>query len=153
MAETVQNPLETKNIGPWFLLKPTLETRTIVQPVGRIGAQIGHVTSKMRMARMFSVAVKAAQSKAGLRKKPMALWVDDLEPLVDESITTIILAVPDSFQLEFRRSMISRAGVGVYEFLDTNLEYGPGRVRTAICTAPVVPSKLHGATDYLELWR
>jgi hypothetical protein len=151
VAETVQNPLQMEFTTGGAILKPTADTKTIVQPMGRIGAQIGHVTSKMRMARMFGVAIKS--TKVGLKRKPMEVWVNDMEPLVNEAITTIVLAVPDSYQLEFRHNLIRKNKINVYDFRDTNAVYGVGSVKTAICTEPVDPAQLFGATDYLELWK
>jgi hypothetical protein len=144
IAETVQNPVAMKYIAPkHYVLAETPETKTIVQPKGRIGAQIGHVTSKMRMYRL---------NEMHREWKLAELWRISEEP--DTAITTIVLAVPDSYSLEFREYLIRSTGVKVYNFYDQNIEaYGPGGVKTAFCTVPVEKSKLVGAMDYLELWR
>ncbi len=144
VAETVQNPLEMKYVVPGHcVMRPTPDTKTIVQPKGRIGAQIGHVTSEMRMSTLVDTL---------FAKKRKLLCQEDLRVFASQAITTIVLAVPDSFQLEFRHYLLRRAGAKVHMFFDQNPEYGPGVVKTAICTEPVVKDSLVGPLDYLQLW-
>lgn len=145
VAETVQNPVAHKYLSPThYVLRPTVETKTVVQPIGRIGIQIGHVVSKMRMHRIVDMIQNS-------RAKNTLLWVGDMREQADEAITSISLSVPDSYQLEFYHSLL-RKKFRIYSFFDTNEEYGVGAVKTAICTEPVEPSKLYGITDYLPLW-
>jgi len=151
VAETVQNPLEMKYIGAGhFIMRPTADTKTIVQPIGRIGAQIGHVTSKMRMNYMLD-SVARALGKKNVAKYPKA-FIEDLKSLADEAYTTIVFSVPDSYDLEFRHYLLRKAGVKTYPFYDQNDEYGRGVIKTAITTEPVERERLLGVTDYLKLW-
>jgi hypothetical protein len=130
VAETVQTPTVTPaaNDGPErLLLCPTAATKNIVQPRGRIAAQVAHVVSKMRLA---------AQDSVGFMP-----------------YTTIILSVPDSYQLQFRAFLLeTTARTRAYRFYDTNEEYGQDEVLTAICTEPVFRKQLGFAFDYLNLW-
>lgn len=129
VAETVQNPLSyefTKDMPIRVITLPNTDTKTIVQPKGRIAAQVAHVVSSMRMK--------------------------EIEYIGRSAYTTIILGVPDSYQLAFRADLLDRNEVKAYNFFDTNEEYGPGDVRTAICTEPIERSKLGFALDYLNLW-
>ena len=150
VAETVQNPLAMKYIGDkHFIMVPTDETKTIVQPVGRIGAQIGHVTSKMRMHHMLSALGRAVAKSKGHDITPA---IEEAKVMADEGITTIVLSVPDSYSLEFRHHLLRKAGIKTQMFYDQNDEYGMGVVKTAICTEPIEREKLNGITDYLKLW-
>src|SRR5208282_1022382 len=150
VAETVLNPLEMKYLGgKHFIMRPTPATKTIVQPIGRIGIQIGHVTSKMRMQRILESFERAIAKSRG-HVKPAVL--DDLRVMAGEAITSIAYSVPNSFDLEFRHYLLRKAGIGVFPFYDQNDEYGIGVVKTAISTVPVEASKLRGITDYLKLW-
>lgn len=131
VAKTVQNPIyfqqvgeSAEYIGKW-LWTVGEETKTTVQPPGRIAAQVAHVVSYMRM--------------------------DQVGEIGRIPFTTIILSVPDSFNLEFRMRLLKKQ-TKIYQFYDTNDEYGPGNVLTAICTMPVEREKLYGAIDYLPLW-
>ena len=129
VAETVQNPLNyefTRDMPVRMITLPNTDTKTIVQPKGRIAAQVAHVVSSMRMGA--------------------------IERIGQEVHTTIILGVPDSYNLEFRAFLLAKNAVECYRFFDTNEEYGVGRVLTAICTEPIERSKLGFALDYLNLW-
>lgn len=153
VANTVQNPLAVRDTkGDSFIMVPTSETKTIIQPKGRIAAQVGHVVSSMRMARLN--ALHYAFNKAALAgRKKVATRISAVltaEPVT--AFTTIVLAVPDSYQLEFRQNLIQKADIRVHAFFDENVEYGRGAVKTAICTEPVTKEELNGTTDYLELW-
>lgn len=153
IAETVQNPLVMKYThGKHFVMVPTPETKTIIQPKGRIGIQIGHVTSRMRMHGIVDRVAAQNLDQIQTRAERLA-WVGDLRVKADEAITSIALAVPDSYQLELREHLIRKTGIQVCTFYDENPEYGLGSVKTAICTPPVERHKLGGALDYLELWR
>jgi hypothetical protein len=150
VPETVQHPLSLGGHVGHTVIVPRHDTITIVQPKGRIAAQVGHVTSRMRMRRMVEEVAKSERTR---RRK---LWVPCLEKLygmAEEPITTIVLAVPDSYQLEFRQGLLEKAKIPVWVFFDMNEEYGPGSVKTAICTEPVEREKLYGIIDYLELWK
>ncbi len=153
VAETVQNPLEMMFIAPkHYVLRPTSDTKTIVQPKGRIGAQIGHVVSQMRQHILLEAATPHIFRK-GRRKARFSEWFIDVRELATQAITTIVLAARDSYELEFRSYLIRKAGVHLHSFYDINEAiYGRGRVMTAVCTEPVEPEKLCGITDYLELW-
>lgn len=129
VAETVQNPLSyefTKDSPIRVITLPNTDTKTIVQPIGRIAAQVAHVVSQMRLYTVES------NGRA--------------------QYTTIILSVLDSYQLAFRAFLLAQNGVRCDSFFDNNEEYGPDNVRTAICTEPIERSKLGFALDYLNLW-
>ncbi len=137
VAATVQNPLtETKEGFP----RLTKDSKTIVQPYGRMTAQHGHVVSKMRVKMAFEM-VFAKHKGEKIDFSPA--W---------EPITTIVLECRDSLELAHVKDLLEEADLEVEEFLDTNLEeYGPGEVRTAICTWPVYAKNVYGITDYLPL--
>ena len=129
VAETVQTDL----LGLTSVDKPartlmvsTTATKTVVQPKGRIAAQVAHVVSKMRL--------------------------DTVADYGTVPYTTIILGVPDSYQLAFRAFLLEIHRVKCYHFFDTNEEYGPGEMRTAICTTPIERRTAGFALDYLNLW-
>jgi hypothetical protein len=156
VADTVQHPLM---VSPDYLypthkgLVPNADTKTIVQPKGRIAAQVGHVVSRMRMSRLAEMheawAVTALRGKKTLAK---TLSVDlTAEPRL--AYTTIVLAVPDSYNLRFRCDLLQKAGLRVFAFYDQNEEYGEGSACTAICTEPIEPEKTLNVLDYLPLWR
>lgn len=128
VAKTVQNPLYLQYLSEehdTFLWTVGERTKTIIQPVGRIAAQVAHVVSRMR-----TLQVKAYGHLP---------------------YTTIILSVPDSFNLEFRYRLLLPK-TETYTFYDSNDEYGSDEVLTAICTVPIEREKLYGAIDYLPLW-
>jgi len=129
VAETVQNELincVSQDAPQRIISVSTTATKTIVQPKGRIAAQVAHVVSKMRLE--------------GIRKYGV------------EPYTTIILGVPDSYNLQLRDFLLEQNKVPICRFRDTNDEYGPGSVKTAICTVPIERSKTGYALDYLTLW-
>lgn len=129
VAETVQNELIgaiSIDSPSRTIFVPTTATKTIVQPKGRIVAQVAHVVSKMRTKSI---------DRNGTRP-----------------YTTIVLSVPDSYQLAFRAFLLNKNDVSFYTFFDTNEEYGTGEVRTAICTEPIERKQLGYALDYLNLW-
>ena len=129
VAETVQTNLR----GVLSVDKPrrcvlvsTPDTKTVVQPKGRIAAQVAHVVSKMRLR--------------------------NAEKLGYEPYTTIILSAPDSYNLQFRTFLLALKKIDAYRFYDTNDEYGTNPVLTAICTKPIRRAEAGYALDYLQLW-
>lgn len=142
VPKTVQTHLcpEWIKPGELYLLRPTSRTVSIPQPAGRIAAQCAHVTSRMRMRRMLKISPQYENSQAFA------------EQLSDESITTIILSVEDSFQLDFYQRLLYEDGFKLTEFFDTNEEYGVCSVRTAICTEPVRKEDAQKILGYLPLW-
>lgn len=129
VAETVQTDL----LGLISVDKPqrvimasTTATKTIVQPKGRIAAQVAHVVSKMRMREIAEHGT--------------------------EPYTTIILGVPDSYNLQLRNFLLALNKIDAYQFYDTNDEYGTHPVLTAICTKPIKRAEAGYALDYLNLW-
>jgi len=144
VAKTVQNPLGVRQVckePSLDILAPIAETKTIIQPPGRIAAQCAHVVSKMRMNLLISKL--NSQSPPPTFIRPSA---------AEEEITTIILSVPDSFQLEMYSNLFRRWRVDFYGFYDENEDYGFGKVYTAICTVPVFRRDVYGIVDYLPLW-
>lgn len=136
VAETVQNPLTETTEGFPRLSK---DSKTIVQPYGRMTAQHGHVVSIMRVKMAFEMVF--AKGRDG-RVDYSAAW---------EPITTIVLSCRDSLELAHVKDLLNEADLEVEEMLDDNPEYGPGKVRTAICTWPVYAKNVYGITDYLPL--
>jgi hypothetical protein len=140
VAATVQNPLRYTTEG---FVRLTSESRTIVQPYGRQTAQHGHVVSKMRVKMAFEM-VFTKDKKTGKTLGLEQAW---------EPVTTIVLQCRDSLELAHIKDLLEEAGLEVEEFLDDNPEYGPGKVRTAICTGLVYSKNVIGITDYLPLLR
>jgi hypothetical protein len=152
VAETVQNPLITEEFVPHhFRLTTTPDTKTIVQPVGRIGAQIGHVVSEMRMAAMLTLVEKTLKKSETIEMRAGLSLFGALEKKT-LPLTTIVFSVPDSFQLEFRKRLLRKSRIQVYSFYDENPEYGEGAVETAICTPPIMPERAYEPLAYLKLW-
>lgn len=154
VAKTVQVPLvyeDTYNSTTKKFLetpKRTEDTKTVVQPAGRLMAQTAHVVSKTRMAMMADMLYSVA--KAG-KKNPLT-WEQTTE---FTPITTIILAARDSFELSHVYNLLSSAEVPVHHFMDTEQpDYGNlnTAVVTAIATEPVQASSVVGILDYLPLW-
>lgn len=149
VADTVQHPLM---VSPDYLypmhrgLVPNANTKTIIQPKGRIAAQVGHVVSRMRMC------ILEEMSNVHYRKVKAARISDALHAEPQLAYTTIVLAVPDSYNLHFRRDLLEKAGLRIHVFYDRNEEYGDGEVCTAICTEPIEPAESQNALDYLPLW-
>lgn len=164
VADTVQNPVThdyqkiPQGNGYWkshYILKRTPETKTIVQPAGRIAAQCAHVVSRMRQDILLEAGKHYVCAKP-VKGKPwpeLQAAYDEAKVLASLAITTIILAVPNSFQLEFYDKLLQRFGVKVHRFFDTNEEYGWGNVKTAICTEPIEKYEGFGILDYLPLWK
>ncbi len=159
VADTVQHPLDskvyTRDLGSDLddqleRLERQEETRSIYQPAGRCAAQVGHVVSKLRVALVKQYLQRALNSPGAYKKikRTKWFWETPCEP-----VTTIVKAVRDSFELNHVHNLLVEAKLAVYEFEDENPDaYGPGKVRTAICTEPVTPSQVEGILDYLPLW-
>lgn len=153
MPDTVQTATRSTYVLRHHMLKPSPETRTVIQPKGRIAAQVGHVVSKMRMHRYARLYHEWAKALEGNKVKLAEKLSECIEMEPDNAYTTIILGVPDSYQLEFRHYLLAQLGLRVHCFYDSNPEYGAQTIKTAICTEPVAVTELFGATDYLELWK
>ncbi len=150
VANTVQAPLDRVTVRSKFAeekLVPTGETKTTLQPAGRLMAQQGHVVSKVRDIML----------KQHVKKIWNTLCADSL--LWDwycDPITTINLAVRDSFELNHVFQLLNVAGIAVHDFYDTDQpDYGSAdlEVRTAIATEPVTAVEVLGILDYLPLWK
>jgi hypothetical protein len=104
----------------------------VVQPAGRIAAQVGHVVSMMRVRRAH----------------------ENNERFDFEPITTIVLSVRDSAELHHISYVLGLAKIERAEFWDTNEEaYGPlAAVMTAVCTHPIEPEQRENLLDHLPLW-
>lgn len=111
----------------------------VVQPAGRIAAQVGHVVSKMRTLRLVGFD---------------EYW---------KPITTIILSVKNSKEMDHIQHVLGLGSVAYESFLDENDEYGwkynahgiastEASVVTALCTHPIEPSEREGLLDHLPLW-
>jgi hypothetical protein len=153
VADTVQHPLEESKsmVSPHCVYKRTPETRTINQVAGRLMAQGEHAVSMVRhmllrasLQDMLLAGVKSKNMKALNFFTASCFW----------PITTINLAVRDSFELFHIRRLLINAGIRWETFTDTNPDvYGDdGGVVTALATWPVEPDAMLGITDYLPLW-
>lgn len=94
------------------------------QPIGRIAAQVAHVVSQMRV----SLAKQYG----------------------DQPITTIVLSVPHTENLEDISGMLRGRNFRVFEFEDKNEEYYNGTSITAICTEPITAQP--AILQRLPLW-
>jgi len=137
VAATVQNPIHTTEEG---LLRLAPGSKTIVQPLGRQVAQVAHVVSKVRVKMSFDNVY--TKTKSGKLQNIDQAW---------EPITTIVLQCRDSLELGHVYDLLAESDIKTEIFLDTNPEYGPGEVPTAIATWPVEPEDVVGITDYLPL--
>jgi hypothetical protein len=136
VAATVQNNLtETAEGFP----RMTKNSQTIVQPYGRLTAQHGHVVSIMRVKMAFEMVF--AKGRDGKFDYSPA-W---------EPITTIVKVCRDSLELAHVKDLLQEADLEVEEMLDDQDEYGPEKIRTAICTWPVYAKNIYGILDYLPL--
>lgn len=129
VAETVEGPN-----GP------------VVQPCGRIAAQVGHVVSKMRVLENNRHIVENVHGK-GSRRKVLNIASAPVQPF-----TTIVLAARDAREMIHIVQLLAYNGVDHATFIDDNPEYAGGQQMTAICTYPVDRYKVSGITDYLPLW-
>lgn len=120
VAETVQAP----------------DNDVVIQPAGRIAAQVGHAVSKM-----WSVLSASRCTTSS--------W---------EPTTTIILSARDSAELQHIQHVLTLARVDHVGFKDTNEEYGYSpdhkinHVFTAVCTYPIEPKRRENLLDHLPLW-
>lgn len=159
VAQRVQAPLNeeyvyTSNFGGVNILKPipTMVTRTIKQPAGRIIAQHGHVVSKVR-EHMFKERIRQAiANQAGIKLGGLLTGkAGEFEP-----ITTIVLSVHNSFELYHIFGLLTLGSIRVHAFYDTDQpDYGDPdyKVMTAIATSPIDPEETTGILDYLPLWK
>lgn len=108
----------------------------VVQPAGRMSAQFGHATSKMKMHRMVGVASKKLRLK-----------------MADEKITTLHKTCRDTLEMDHVRRLLEKAKIAYYTFEDENPDaYGAGEVTTAFATVPVTKAQIEGILDYLPLF-
>lgn len=159
VADTVQHPLAPKvysrDLGSdednqLTRFERQEDTRSITQPAGRCAAQVGHVVSKTRVAMIKDYLKRELNSPGAYRriKRTEWFWEEECEP-----ITTIVKAARDSYELNHVYNLLLEAKIPVYEFEDENPDaYGPGKVRTAIATVPIIPGAVDGILDYLPLW-
>ena len=110
--------------------------RNVVQPSGRQIAQACHVVSKLRHG--------AIKFEYDHRDHEF-----DLAPF--NPITTIILQVRDSAELDHVYDLLVKKKLNPVEFEDNNPEYGPGDFPTAVA-ALATPKQVKGILDYLPLW-
>jgi hypothetical protein len=155
VADTVQHPLEAIS-APFrdrfpmnVTFKRNEETRTVLQPAGRLAAQAAHVVSKVRHNMLKDEIIRATRAAKGKREVWYRGHVLHFEP-----VTTIILAAGDSLELHHVRGLLAGAQIKYEVFYDENPEaYGRGVVMTAVATVPVFPDEVYGILDYLPLWK
>jgi len=159
VAETVQTPLQFLGVpNPRFKdklfskLLRTEETKTIKQPAGRLIAQHGHAVSMVREHMLKKKIFEALKLKGKKQDALISLLLnDDFEP-----ITTIVLSVRDSLELNHILNLLCMVGIPVQRFYDSNQpDYGSPsfEVMTAIATEPVTPNEVTGILDHLPLWK
>lgn len=107
---------------------------------GRLGAQVGHAVSKLKLSYL-----KWHDSKDSLA---VANW------LYNNPITSIVLEARDSNELVHLCRLLDKNQVHYASFCDTNKAlYGPNEVLTAVAIGPVFDWMVDGITDYLYLWK
>jgi hypothetical protein len=155
VALTVQTPLrhDFYTNGEYVVPIPG-ETHTIIQPSGRIAAQVGHVvditTTMMLKKYIYQHTCEDDELLLTTPKPKFAeFWFSLPKPM-----TRIILATRDSYELIHVNHLLRKAGIAVHEFEDDNEEaYGPGiKIMTAIGTEPIHKEDTIGLIDYLPLW-
>jgi hypothetical protein len=169
VTESVQYPLAPfnplKDVNPktrLTTLRRCEETRTIVQPPGRIAAQEGHVVSKMRvLAAMEEVdQIFETTVKRGLTAKHLSrAFLDEqacnfqqkLATWRVEPITTIVLRVRNTFELHHIEQLLQRDDIRYQKFWDDQEGEYEHSV-TAVATYPLEDFLLIGVSDYLDLW-
>lgn len=156
LAQTVQHPLQILSRSPGESLLtiprevPIEGTRNIVQPGGRLGAQIGHVSNIIGvMALKQYLAHELSKPGAYKRiRKTVDFWEYEPQP-----ITRIVKIARDSFELNHVYNLLQKAGVKTYFFMDSNIgAYGPGEVMTVVGTEAISKEDAIGLIDYLPLW-
>jgi peptidyl-tRNA hydrolase len=101
---------------------------TVRMEPGRLMAQCAHVVSRMR--------------------------VDRADRLRFDRITTIVLSVRNSRELDMIHDSLDQHLVLVYEFLDHNPAfYGTqSNIKTALCTQPIIKDEVDAVIGHLELY-
>lgn len=115
----------------YVVVAETVQTSAgnIVQPCGRVAAQVAHVVSKMQIERHRHI-------NSG-----------KFTP-----ITTIVLAASDSREMNHTMRLCWRSHLEVTYFEDANEPvYGPDPVLTAICTEPISQERA-AVFQALSLW-
>lgn len=117
----------------------TGEIKHYVMEPGRLGAQVGHAVSKLKLSYLMWHAPDVAE---------VADW------LIRNPITSIVLEARDSQELRHIMRLLDKEEVHYAEFFDTNKSvYGQGNVLTAVAIGPVFDWMVDGITDYLYLWK
>lgn len=131
---------------------------TVKQVSGRIAAQVAHVVSRVRVAMTIDLVDGLFESNK--KKAQDALYGPDFLDDAFKPITTIVLSVRNSKELDHIASMLNLVGVSSETFFDTNGEvYGwdeennETRVLTAVATHPVTPDDVKDVLSYLPLWK
>lgn len=142
LAETVQTNLLRSQHGRNTVLVRTEDTRDVIQPSGRLAAQVGHASALLtfELIRALSPAHREKVIKEGTALPPL---------------TRITLAARDSFELHHIGSLLTRFNTPFVCFEDDNeAVYGPRiQVPTVIATWPMDKEDAIGILDYLPLWK
>jgi peptidyl-tRNA hydrolase len=162
VALTVQTPLHVIDVGGRFTddrytvsVGPIPgETHTIIQPGGRLAAQVGHIVdiiTTMTLKKYIHQHTCVDDELLLTCPKPRfgGFWTSLPKPM-----TRIILAARDSYELVHVHQLLKKAGIATYHFEDDNEEaYGPGvKIMTAIGTEPMHKEDTIGLIDYLPPW-
>jgi len=148
VAETVQHPLDY-SVKSFPLAAPT--TRTIVQPPGRLAAQVAHVVSLTRLNMVID------RFKTDYMATPGAVDVDVVLSFLQRQTppyTTIVLVARDSYELYHVEHLLN-GKLNYHTFYDTDQpDYGSKNsiVSTALATEPTTKEEVEGILDYLPLW-
>ncbi len=139
--------------GPMGELIQDPSARTVIQPAGRLAAQVGHIVDiiSTRMLKRYIYQHTNVDRLLLIdpQKKDAGFWNSPPTPL-----TRIILAARDSYELSHVYGLLKKAGIAVHWFFDENEEAYDGdcRVLTAIGTEPIRSEDTIGLIDYLPLW-
>ena len=111
------------------------------QEDGRLGAQVGHSVSKLKLSYLMHHKLED--------QPEVANW------LMNNGVTSIVLEARDSEELRHIARLLVKNNVHFAWFHDTNKPvYGTNlEVLTAVSIGPVFDWMVDGITDYLYLWK
>ena len=123
----------------WGELDGTVRHRQ--QEDGRLGAQVGHAVSKLKLSYLMHHKLED--------QPEVANW------LMNNGVTSIVLEARDSEELRHIARLLVKNNVHFAWFHDTNKPvYGTNlEVLTAVSIGPVFDWMVDGITDYLYLWK
>jgi hypothetical protein len=149
---TVQTPVKVtynpRRKGDIYSFGRFKNTRDIVQPAGRQAMQVGHVRGMVE----HELVIRDVEHEFRRGLKGKMFRSANLRRVAPyHPITGIVKACRDSFELLHVKSLLQKAGIGFFEFEDTQEDLYEDVV-TALATEPVTPFAVAGILDYLPLW-